>query len=196
MSRPKPKKKKSEITREAILESARQLFAEKSYDQVGVREIASSVGVDPALVNRYFGSKMGLFGEIFAKLDEYDELYDVPLSQLGDRLARFVIEGELRTQDGGSLPIRTDRMLAFIRSVGCEPALPMLREVMAKRLTGPLLRALRDDGKAVEKSALVVSNIFGFILIHRMIGAACLMEADRETIEALLSKNIQAIIDA
>ena len=196
MTRSTSKRKKSEITREAILESASELFQQKSYDQVGVREIASRAGVDAAMVNRYFGSKMGLFDELFSELEEYDELYDVPLSELGERLARFVIEGELRTRAGVTLPIRNDRTLTILRSVGCQEALPMLRDVIAKRLTGPLLRALADEEQAVEKVALIVSSCFGFILIHRMIGAACVMEADRDTVKDLLSKNLQAIIDA
>ena len=196
MTRSTSKRKKSEITREAILESASELFQQKSYDQVGVREIASRAGVDAAMVNRYFGSKMGLFDELFSELEEYDELYDVPLSELGERLARFVIEGELRTRAGVTLPIRNDRTLTILRSVGCQEALPMLRDVIAKRLTGPLLRPLADEEQAVEKVALIVSSCFGFILIHRMIGAACVMEADRDTVKDLLSKTLKAIIDA
>lgn len=196
MGKSSGKKKKSEITREAILESARELFQHKSYNQVGVREIASRAGVDAALVCRYFGSKKGLFDELFSDLEEYEELYDVPLPELGERLARFVLEGELRTRAGGTLPIRTDRTLAILRSVGCPEALPSLRDVMARRLTGPLLRALTDDARRVEKSALIVSSLFGFILTHRVIGAACLMEADRDTLKDLLSQNIQAIIDS
>src|SRR5882757_10564279 len=51
-------------TREAILTSARQAFARAGYDGAGVREIAAGAGVTAMLVNRYFGSKEGLFEEV------------------------------------------------------------------------------------------------------------------------------------
>lgn len=56
--------KKSEMTRDAILESARHAFLAHGYDHVGVRDIGAEAGVNCALVNRYFGSKLGLFREV------------------------------------------------------------------------------------------------------------------------------------
>lgn len=50
-------------TREAILRSAIENFARAGYDGVGVRQIAHDAGVTAMLVNRYFGSKEGLFAE-------------------------------------------------------------------------------------------------------------------------------------
>jgi AcrR family transcriptional regulator len=48
-------------TKLAILAAARRAFAERSYELVGVREVAQLAGVDRALIVRYFGSKEGLF---------------------------------------------------------------------------------------------------------------------------------------
>ncbi|MFC6932138.1 helix-turn-helix domain-containing protein [Actinomadura yumaensis] len=48
-------------TREAILASARELFAEKGYDGASLRAIAREAGVDPALVHHFFGNKEGVF---------------------------------------------------------------------------------------------------------------------------------------
>src|SRR5258708_7811421 len=55
---------KAEKTRLAILASARRAFAEFGYDGAGVRAIASGAGVTAMMVNRYFGSKEGLFGDV------------------------------------------------------------------------------------------------------------------------------------
>ncbi|MCA9878016.1 MAG: helix-turn-helix transcriptional regulator, partial [Thermomicrobiales bacterium] len=52
---PCPRKRSAPATRQAILEAARVCFTQGGYDQVGVRELASRAGVDPALINRYFG---------------------------------------------------------------------------------------------------------------------------------------------
>src|SRR4029453_18775916 len=48
-------------TREAILDAARDAFAERGYDQASIRAIATGAGVDPALVHHYFGTKEQLF---------------------------------------------------------------------------------------------------------------------------------------
>src|SRR5258708_3617220 len=48
-------------TREAILAAAREAFAERGYDRASIRAIATSAGVDPALVHHYFGTKDELF---------------------------------------------------------------------------------------------------------------------------------------
>jgi AcrR family transcriptional regulator len=45
---------------QALLRAARELMAEKGSPRVTVREVAERAGVQPALVNYYFGSKRGL----------------------------------------------------------------------------------------------------------------------------------------
>lgn len=52
---------KSARTRQRLVSSAAELFAARSFDAVSVRAIAKAAGVDPALINHYFGSKEGLF---------------------------------------------------------------------------------------------------------------------------------------
>ena len=61
---PPARRRNAGITREAILASARQAFAQVGYEGAGVREIAEGVGVTAMLVNRYFGSKELLFAEV------------------------------------------------------------------------------------------------------------------------------------
>jgi len=48
-------------TRADILSAARRRFATEGYERTTLRAIAADVGVDPALVIRYFGSKQDLF---------------------------------------------------------------------------------------------------------------------------------------
>lgn len=48
-------------TRSDILAAARRRFADEGYDRTTLRAIAGDVGVDAALVIRYFGSKQELF---------------------------------------------------------------------------------------------------------------------------------------
>lgn len=186
--------KKSELTREAILESARAAFLTHGYDQVGVREIGAEAGVNCALVNRYFGSKLGLFREVLTDETDYSALYAVPIAQLGQRLAEFVVSGTAPTASGEPLSIEPQRILLFIRSVGCPEALPALREAFTRKMVAPLAAVLPGP-QAQEKAALIASHLCGFILIHRMVGAACMLQADRQVMTRQLALSLQSIID-
>lgn len=48
-------------TAEKLRQSAKQLFWRYGYSNISVRKIANDAGVDVALINRYFSSKLGLF---------------------------------------------------------------------------------------------------------------------------------------
>lgn len=70
-------------TRNEILDAAEKAFARHGYAGTSLREIASRAGVNPALVQYYFGSKEGLFTAIFirrgqelahARMEKLDEL--------------------------------------------------------------------------------------------------------------------------
>src|SRR5215213_11524161 len=86
-----PRGRNAAATRQAILDSARWCFSHDGYDQVGVRDIAARAGADPALVNRYFGSKEGLFAEAVSAKFDLSELFDGDRAMLGERMARYIL---------------------------------------------------------------------------------------------------------
>ncbi len=51
--------------RNALLDSARRLFAAHGYAGASLRRIAREAGVNPAMVHYYFGDKRGLYRHIF-----------------------------------------------------------------------------------------------------------------------------------
>jgi len=53
--------------REQILDAAELLFAERGYAGTTLREVADAAHVTQALINYYFGSKYGLFEEVFLR---------------------------------------------------------------------------------------------------------------------------------
>ncbi|HEY4456566.1 MAG TPA: helix-turn-helix domain-containing protein, partial [Pseudonocardiaceae bacterium] len=61
-----PRRRDADATRAALLTAARDLFAERGFDQTTVRDIAARAGVNQALLFRYYGSKDGLFHAIMA----------------------------------------------------------------------------------------------------------------------------------
>lgn len=58
----------AEKTRTRLLEAAIATFSTASYEAVRSRDIALKAGVDVALINRYFGSKKGLFAAVLNEL--------------------------------------------------------------------------------------------------------------------------------
>lgn len=189
------KLKKSERTRLAILASARAAFSLHGYDQMGVREIAAKANVTGALVNRYFGTKQALFREVLQDENDYSVLYEGPREEMGRRFARFLVEGPVRKHDGEFLSVNHDLFFCLVRSVGSAEAMPVLREYLAEKITGPLMEALPGE-RVQEKASILISHFFGFLLVHSIIGAACTVRADRQVVEDQLAASFQAVIDS
>ena len=54
-------------TREKILDTAIQLFAEKGFNGTTTKEIAEAAGVNESLIFRHFSTKRELYGAIIEK---------------------------------------------------------------------------------------------------------------------------------
>lgn len=57
----RPRRQDPDAVRQALIEAAREQFAQGSFKTVSVREIARAAGVNQAMVNYYFGDKRGLY---------------------------------------------------------------------------------------------------------------------------------------
>lgn len=73
-------------TRAAILLAAQQAFSTQGFAEAGVRDIAMAAGVNPALVNRYFGSKLGLFEAALSAALDVARITTVPKAEFGAAL--------------------------------------------------------------------------------------------------------------
>ena len=60
-----------DATTAAILDAAEELFHERGYEAVTVRDIADQAGVSHALVHQYAGSKEDLFRAVLSRNDGY-----------------------------------------------------------------------------------------------------------------------------
>ena len=57
-------------TRQRLIAAAMQRFASQGYAAARVRDIGGDAGADPALINRYFDSKEGLFEACLAEASD------------------------------------------------------------------------------------------------------------------------------
>lgn len=175
-------------TRAEILSSARAHFSREGYDGVGVREISATAGVNAALVNRYFGSKEGLFAEAVAGRFRLDgRLLENGPAGLGERLARYVLQ-----KDGTKGEL--DPLLALLRSAANERAAALLREGLDEQFVFPLARWMGGP-RAGERAGLISATLFGLVFMRDVLGSDPLNATDTEPLVDLVAPVLQSYID-
>jgi AcrR family transcriptional regulator len=146
-------------TREAILEAARKAFAEKGFDGASIRAIATSAGVDPALVHHYFGSKDQLFLDTMQipvnPEDFLPKVFDQGLDGVGERLVRTFLSG-WDSPAGATVA-------ALVRSgLQHEWSARLLRELVTTQILRRATKELKiDPVEAPKRTALVASQMIG-----------------------------------
>ena len=180
-----PRGRNAAATRLAILEAAKTCFMLDGYEQVGVRDIAARAGVDPALVNRYFGSKEGLFSEAVTSKFDLRHLLEGDRATLGERLARYVLQ---KKADGADY----DPLVALLRSSSSDVCSGMLRNAIVQGFVRPLAARL-EGPDALSRAELVGSTLLG-LLVHRNVIAGA-EAVDNERMLALVAPALQTFID-
>ncbi|MFG1998854.1 TetR family transcriptional regulator [Spirillospora sp. NPDC048911] len=163
-------KRDREATRRRLLEAARDLFSEHGYDHVSVRMIAAAAGANVALVNRYFGSKAALFGEVLAGESTLVQVVQGDPADLPRRLAEHAVR---QVHRGPASPV--PRMLD--RSIGNPEILPILQQHMENMLVTPLADQLTGPG-ARARATLAATVIMGGGPVRRLLGLDDLRAAD------------------
>jgi AcrR family transcriptional regulator len=186
-SLPSPRGRNAAVTRQAILDSARWCFSHDGYDQVGVRDIAARAGADPALVNRYFGSKEGLFAEAVSAKFDLSELFDGDRAMLGERMARYILHVQKKAPSNDY-----DPLIALLRSSSSEVAGSKLRDALVDGFVRPLAARL-DGPDTMPRAELVASTLLG-LLVYRTIVGGAIAQNDEQLI-ASISRTLQALID-
>jgi len=69
-SRPNLQAQRSQITRAALLGTARRLFAERGYAAVGTEEIVREAGVTRGALYHHFDGKLELFAAVYEQVEE------------------------------------------------------------------------------------------------------------------------------
>ncbi len=190
-----------EATRRAILEAARELFAARAYEQVGLREIAAAAGATAALVNRYFGTKEQLFREVLesGKPSFFEQLLG-DRERFGEAVARMIVYGE-RGPDGAGKPTATagapsapDNVSYVVHSLGNPIVAGLVREVLDREAV-PRLAARLGGANAALRAELVFACFAGVHALRQVVGTAALRSADAEQLVAALAPMLQACAD-
>jgi AcrR family transcriptional regulator len=170
-----------------MLEAARARFTRDGYDGVGVREIAADVGVNAALVIRYFGSKEALFAQALAQQFDIGAVLAGERAELGERLVRLVLAKD-------DVPGALDPVIALLRSATNEPAAAMLRDSIDAQFITPLAAWL-DGEQAMSRAALIAAALLGLAVTRSVIRSAPLVTSDVEHLVGQAAPMIQHYID-
>ncbi|MFB7416639.1 TetR/AcrR family transcriptional regulator [Streptomyces sp. NPDC056121] len=169
-------------TEARILDSARELFAEKGFDRTTIRAVATAASVDPALVMQYFGSKRELFTQAVQALPavpaiaDTDALVDQLLATLGLKL--------------GGLPEGT---LVMIRSMLTDPVAADHVRATLDRQIDSVSAALPAAEDPELRAALFVTALLGVTIGHQFLGLAALRDVPADRIAALLRPAFKAL---
>jgi AcrR family transcriptional regulator len=156
-------------SREAIIQSARAMFAKHGFEKATIRLVAAEAGVDVALVMHYYGSKQQLFVDAMRPLIEIevDDRIRV-LSQAGD------IEQLLDLWTGMIVNVLEDErfrqlFIGNLRAAATEPkAAEMMRTVFATRVTR-VLEAFMPPEEAALRATFIGSTIAGLLTARHII---------------------------
>lgn len=187
-----PRRRDAAVTRAAILASARSAFARLGYDGAGVREIAEGAGVTAMLVNRYFGSKEGLFAEVVADTMTRPDILtaeNLTADDFADRIAATLVD----ITAAGATPL--DGFLIMLRSASSDRAAEIGREQIAAHYHRTLTDALAGD-HAAERAALVFAVVAGVQVMRQMMALPALADADPAVLKALLAPVFRQLVEA
>jgi AcrR family transcriptional regulator len=185
--RPRGRRPAGEDTRAALLDAARVEFTERGFDGATVRAIAQRAGVDPAMVNHWFGGKEALFVAVMEIPVNPDEiiprLLDGPPERLAERILRTFLS--VWDADGGGA------MAALVRSVAShDAAARMMREFVSRLIIGRVVSTVAPDRLEL-RAALCGTQVIGLGMIRYVIRLEPLASADHDTVVTAIAPNLQ-----
>jgi TetR/AcrR family transcriptional regulator len=194
----------SPCIRQALVDAARKLFAERGFTAASLRQVAEAANVNPAMISYYFGGKEGLYEAVLEEA-------------VAPMLARLTALAEHPADGGASIG---GFLEGYTRTMAANPWIPQLivREVLseggkfrerfiqqfASRGGGLLLRLLtseiqakrlRDDlDPSLATLALIGMALFPFIaypVAREVFG----LEMNAKLVERLIAHNTQLFLE-
>ena len=180
-------------TRLAILASARQAFAERGYDGASIRQIATSAGVDPALVHHYFGAKDKLFlATMEAPIDPgtvLPKVFEAGLDGVGERLVRTFL-GVWDSPAGASAAA------LFRSAMQHEWSARMLREFLISQILRRAMNTLKlDPAEAPTRAALVATQMMGLAMIRYILKLEPIASMSPDEVAANIGPTVQRYLE-
>lgn len=183
-------------TRRLLLEAARRRFADEGYTATTSRDIAGDVGVNVALINRYFSSKEGLFEACLQRtVEELDRPEDRVVGV--DDLVRGFISRIIGAAESPE-PLQT---LLLLRSSGDDRVDEIRRRTMqsyTERLAAIAGWRAADPGTAhlLLRAQVAMAMGFGILLMRKSADLEPLASASADDLADPLREVLGALLGA
>jgi AcrR family transcriptional regulator len=174
--------RRSDATRAAIVNAARERFAADGYERATIRAIAADAGIDPSMVMRYYGTKEKLFAAAAAFDLRLPDLDSLPVDQVGTVLVAHFLE-RWETDD---------TLMALLRAaVTNEAAAERAREIFATQVAEAVRAIAPEPAEAAVRSGLVASQILGAALVRYVLRLPPVAAMDRADLISWLGPTVQ-----
>jgi len=175
-------------TRERILASARELFAQNGIDKTSIRAVAAAAGVDPALVHHYYGTKQQLFAAaIHMPIDPMEvlrPLRDTPVERLGYTLPSVLLP--LWDSEIGK------GLIATIRSLLAGSEVTLLRFFLEEVIVAEIgARVDNPPGTGLIRVQFVASQLVGVVMARYILELDPFKSLPVEQIVETIGPNLQ-----
>ncbi|QNP64626.1 TetR family transcriptional regulator [Streptomyces genisteinicus] len=179
--------RRSDATRAAILEAARERFAADGYERATIRAIARDAGIDPSMVMRYYGNKEGLF----AAASEFDLRLPGAGALPGKHAGAALVSHFLDRWE------QDEVLTALLRAAMTNPvAAERARSIFRDQL-GPVAAGLSPDpADAPRRAALVASQILGMAMARYVLCLPPAVDMEREEVVRWLAPTVQRYLTA
>jgi AcrR family transcriptional regulator len=183
MSEKTRRTRRSDASKAAILNAAREQFAAGGYHAATIRTIATRAHIDPAMVIRYFGSKENLFA-VAADFDlQLPNLSGVPRTAMGAAL----VEHFFNRWEGD------ETLMALLRTaVTIEPAAERMRSIFASQLVSLVASVSGEPrARAAVRAGLISTQMLGLALCRYVLKLPPVAGAKRTELVRRLAPTIQ-----
>lgn len=185
--------KDAAATRLALVQAARHRFAFDGYRATTVRDIAADAGVNVALINRYFGSKEGLFRACLDRATPEQEA-----APSGSDLER-VLGGLIRHIIRSPTDEDSMQLLLLLRGSGDEAVDRIRRETLrgyAERLAGAARvgSSSAEDDDLLVRAEIALSVVLGMTMLRTSTKVEPLASADVEAVARPLEDALRALL--
>lgn len=172
-------------TKRAILTAAQNLFAARGYAEAGVRDIALQAKVNPALIARYYGSKLELFETALKLSLDVSMFTQVDRQRFGEQVsAAFCMS---KPDEASVIP-----MLVF--SAGDSQARSKALKMLQRHVIEPLEEWF-GGSDAADRAAQLMAVITGFYTYRLMLPLDPLKDKPTPQMQEWLARTLQDIID-
>ncbi|MFE1443477.1 TetR family transcriptional regulator [Streptomyces sp. NPDC058739] len=179
--------RRSDATRAAILEAARDRFATDGYERATIRSIARDARIDPSMVMRYFGNKEGLFAAVVSVDLRLPDVGALPREDVGRALVTHFL----------AMWEENEVLTALLRvgatsQAGAERVQGVFRDQLL-----PVARAVCPDAEQVPaRAALCATQLLGLALTRYVLRLPPAVALRPEEVVAWLAPTVQRYLTA